>query len=274
MKYAFTSKILWISKQEFAIYRSMPVDAEKYIRVRQIVATENITRHGVSFGVLGGYIEDESCLAQDGDCWIGNGCIVFSDSHISGNALVENPQYVNRQSFIYNHCHIRGNAVVSGFFSIHDDVSIEDETTINVSDLSVIYSGCKFRGGAIMSGKIKIKNSLISGHPVINGPNNMGKVFNRKLICDNATINGNILIDGRVVVKNSKIKDGIILANKPTGASENDILICQDKSLCGYGKIDTNEKALLIQKHILSQTYSHLLLNASKHNGMLIKDIL
>ena len=42
----------------------------------------------VKVGDLGGFIEKESNLSQDGDAWLfGNAC-VFGDAHVFGNARV------------------------------------------------------------------------------------------------------------------------------------------------------------------------------------------
>lgn len=44
--------------------------------VRQIRALKDIPCHNVKVGDLGGYVENETNLSQEGDCWIEDGCVV------------------------------------------------------------------------------------------------------------------------------------------------------------------------------------------------------
>ena len=62
--------------------------------LHRIRALRDIPRHGVKAGDLGGLIEKENNLSQDGDAWIsddarvsGNAC-VFGDAYISGDARI------------------------------------------------------------------------------------------------------------------------------------------------------------------------------------------
>ena len=62
----------------------------------QIKAIRNIDRFGIEIGALGGYIEKEENLSQDGDAW------VYGDARVSGNARV------------YGDARVSGDAWVSG----------------------------------------------------------------------------------------------------------------------------------------------------------------
>jgi hypothetical protein len=45
-------------------------------------------RLGVSRGDLGGYIEKESNLSHEGECWVFDSAQVFGNAHVSGDARV------------------------------------------------------------------------------------------------------------------------------------------------------------------------------------------
>lgn len=56
--------------------------------VRQIRALKDIPCHNVKVGDLGGYVENETNLSQEGDCWIESGCVVSGPIKIAENAYV------------------------------------------------------------------------------------------------------------------------------------------------------------------------------------------
>ena len=58
------------------------------ITVYQIRALISISRYGISSGDLGGYVESESNLSQDGDCWIGVDASVYGDARIVGDSYI------------------------------------------------------------------------------------------------------------------------------------------------------------------------------------------
>lgn len=56
------------------------------ITLYRIRAQRDIPIHGVKAGDLGGYVESEANLSQEGDCWIyGDFCTVCQDAHVSGD---------------------------------------------------------------------------------------------------------------------------------------------------------------------------------------------
>lgn len=104
---------------------SLPYSNGK-VEVYQIEALINIPHLGVKIGDVGGWVEDESNLSQEGDCWIFKEGVVARESHIAGNAQVKG------KSFLYNKSRL------------FDDASVENSTMDN----SFMAQGCK----AISSG--------------------------------------------------------------------------------------------------------------------------
>lgn len=56
--------------------------------LRRIIATRDICKHGVVEGDLGGWVEGEHNLSQEGDCWIDFDGIVTGKTKITGDTLV------------------------------------------------------------------------------------------------------------------------------------------------------------------------------------------
>ena len=72
----------------------------------------------VKAGDLGGWIEKEENLAQEGDAWVsgdaqvsGN-AQVFGDAHVSGDARVSGNTRVSGDAWVYGRARVFGNACV------------------------------------------------------------------------------------------------------------------------------------------------------------------
>ena len=87
----------------------------------------------VKKGDLGGYINNESCLSHDGDCWVyqkayvGNGCFVSDNSKVCNGAIIVGNVKIHGDSLI------DGRVIISGYnmeidctkiFQIYDDYSV------------------------------------------------------------------------------------------------------------------------------------------------------
>lgn len=56
--------------------------------LRRIRALRDIPRYGVEEGDLGGWVESEGNLTQEGDCWVFDDAQVFGKARVFGNASV------------------------------------------------------------------------------------------------------------------------------------------------------------------------------------------
>ena len=56
--------------------------------VFRIRALRDIPKFGIKAGNLGGYIEHEGNLSQEGDCWIGDEACVYSNTRIYDTAHI------------------------------------------------------------------------------------------------------------------------------------------------------------------------------------------
>jgi hypothetical protein len=54
----------------------------------RIRALRDIPRHGVEPGDLGGFVESEKNLSQDGDAWVYGGARVFDGAQVCGGAVI------------------------------------------------------------------------------------------------------------------------------------------------------------------------------------------
>lgn len=138
----------------------------------------------VETGDLGGYIESERNLSQDGTCWVYDDAMVYNNACVSGNASVyHNARVFNNASvcedaMIYNNACICGSAAVYGKARVCDDALVSGNTY--VYDNAVVACNACVEGYAVVRG-----NSLITGNALVSGNT---AVYGDTKICRNALL--------------------------------------------------------------------------------------
>jgi hypothetical protein len=109
-------------------------------------------------GNVGGYIENESCLSHEGNCWIDYGSFVSDGIRISGNAWVD--KFITINGFnkmkldIYDNVRVSANIFNESISNLEKTCSIGGYTKIN----ALIYIEDSFE---ISSYNIDINNNLV-----------------------------------------------------------------------------------------------------------------
>lgn len=163
-------------------------DRTKLFRIRALRAFGNIKA-----GDLGGYIEKESNLSQEGECW------AYDKSFIFGNATVKD------NAVVCDNAQIRDNACISDNVIVRDKVFVADNACI--SDNVTIYGNTCVYSHVCIGGDICIGDCvIISGHANIKGYGN-GFIGGNTLISGNACIDGNVYMISAWINGNAYIKD-------------------------------------------------------------------
>lgn len=68
-------------------YELMVRDRTGLCRIR---ALRNIPEVGIKAGDVGGYVQSEENLSQEGNCWVFRDAKVYGDARVCGNAFVKN----------------------------------------------------------------------------------------------------------------------------------------------------------------------------------------
>ena len=147
----------------------------------------------VKAGDLGGFVEKESNLSQDGNCWI------FENAKVYDNARVCNNAMICGYAVAYENADIFSNAIVSGFAEICDNAKVHGHTRIydnaEVLGDAEVYDDVHIYNNAWVSGKAQVFNSAqIFGN---------ARVYGNTYICDNAKIYGDARVYGKAEVFNS-----------------------------------------------------------------------
>ena len=80
-------------------------------KLYQIQSLKNFSN--VEVGDLGGYIESEKNLSQEGDCWILDNAIVYGKAFVYGNAQVYGSAKVFGSAEVFDNAEVSGNAKIN-----------------------------------------------------------------------------------------------------------------------------------------------------------------
>ena len=135
------------------------------IKLYQIKALKDFGN--VKKGELGGWIEKEANLSQDGVCWVSDNAWVSDDAQVYGNAKVYGDAWVYDNAHISGDAWVYGNAKVFGSARVYDGAQIFGSAHIcgnarisgnaRVYDDARVYGNAKVSGGFVVNG-----NTIIS----------------------------------------------------------------------------------------------------------------
>ncbi len=131
------------------------------IKLYRIQALKTFTKPGgynpvVHVGELGGYVESEDNLSQDGNCWISGDAKVKDGGKVIDDAIVCDKAMVSKNAIVRGKSVVRDRCFVTHRSDIFDSTLVGDVT---VSDQSSIHSGT-FLYGEIEVYKSDIGNSV------------------------------------------------------------------------------------------------------------------
>ena len=118
-------------------YELIPSNREGFYRVKALRDFNDVKK-----GDIGGYVEGENNLSQDGNCWIYDNAVVRGDAvvigkaivcdnaRIRGNAIVRDNARVLVNARVFGNAIIQDNAVVRGDARIFDNVIVRDNVII------------------------------------------------------------------------------------------------------------------------------------------------
>lgn len=112
-------------------------------KIRSIITIPNV----VVAGQLGGSIESEENLSQDGDSWVFNGSYVWGGARVYDNAQIKS------NSRVWDQAQVFGDAVLSGYVWVYQNAKIYGKSLItggaNVYGNSHVYGNAKISAGNV-----------------------------------------------------------------------------------------------------------------------------
>lgn len=177
----------------------------------QIKALRDIVPSNHSFpkifkGDLGGYVETEKNLSQEGNCWI------YKNSKVFGLATVQDDAIAWGHTYIQDNAIVCNNAVIKTSM-IYDSSIIKDNAVINcgsaVRNNSSIGGSAKIEASSIFDnakifGKTAIIKSIVKDEATLTGDT---------ISIINSQIKGRVNISGYANIINSVIEGSVALGN-------------------------------------------------------------
>ena len=147
----------------------------------------------VKIGDLGGYVESESNLSQEGDCWVDDNARVYDNAEVYGNAHVYDNADVYGNARVHGNAEVCGNARVYGNADVKEDVKVYDNALVydeaDLFGLAEIYDNAQIYGRACIFGTV-CENAKVYGVCTISGNSYIDSNANIGGYQDYGTIDG------------------------------------------------------------------------------------
>ena len=86
--------------------------------LHRIRALKDIPLYGVKKGDLGGFVERENNLSQEGDCWIADDATVKDFAGVHDNALVQDNATVKDNATIMDNATVKDNETIMAISTV------------------------------------------------------------------------------------------------------------------------------------------------------------
>lgn len=211
-------KILYDQEKEVEV-NSTETDGRIMIKVYRIQSLRSFGK--IKKGALGGYIQSEENLSQEGNCWVYANCYVGINAQVLDNATVRGAgSYVIDSAKVYDNVvisdasEVTGNAQVFGNSRVTDRCHVDDNAIIRdnaiVKDRTYVGDNVRVQDNALLIGPFVTQDLIIGGNVVIQSDDHYtGK----------ATIIGDITIKKH----DPEVGDNVIYANKISTQKEWDV---------------------------------------------------
>ena len=107
-----------MKKYELCLNDKITFLGRELFRIKSLISFATSNGEEISEGDLGGYIEKEENLSQDGNAWVGGDAKVYGNAKVGGDAKV----YGN--TWVYGDAKVYGNAEVYGYAKVYGDAHI------------------------------------------------------------------------------------------------------------------------------------------------------
>lgn len=212
-KYKFTGE----QKRIHGIVVNRIVALKNFDNIRNPITGKKIS---IKKGELGGWIEKEENLLQDGTSWVSDEACVYGNASVKDDAYVWGDVVILGNSIITENADVSGNAVISHNAVISGNASVSGGVKISgvtcVTGNAKIYDYASIMGNAMVYGDARVfenaiikdyavimSDAMVSGNAKISGK---ARVMGEAQVNGNATVRGDAQIYGNcIVTDNSEI---------------------------------------------------------------------
>ncbi|MCU6663465.1 MAG: YdcK family protein [Silvania sp.] len=198
-------------------------EAKAAVTVRQIIAARDFS--DVKSGTRGGWVDDESALSQDQDCWIyDENSVVFEGAQVCGNARITQPCVISHQVWIGDNVWVDG-AQISHGARISDNVTVQS---------SVVRGECHLFDNA----RILHNSMVIAAKGLTPDHDQILKIFGEATVSQSrvvhqAQIYGNAIVSYAFVEHRAEIFENALLE----GNEVNNVWVCDCAKVYGNARL-------------------------------------
>ncbi|MFP2423749.1 YdcK family protein [Pseudescherichia vulneris] len=196
---------------------------KKSVTLWQIIALRDFA--DVSAGSAGGWIETDSALSQQGDCWIyDHNSVVFADAGVTGNARVTQACTLSHGALIEDNAWL-DNATVT------DRARISDNVTVQCS---------RVRGECHLFGDARILNEcdIIAAIGLTRDSTQHLQIYDRATVSRSRVVHqvqiyGDAIVDQAFIEHRAEVFDAALIQ----GNEENNVWICDCAKVYGNARV-------------------------------------
>ena len=167
-------------------------------RIEAAKSFTNSLRRDIKKGELGGWIEKEDNLSQEGECWL------YDDVCVFGNAKVYDDAILTRNAMVYGNAKVYESALICGAAIVCDNAEVFGHTF--VYEYGLVKDNAKVQGHASVSDKaIVSENAEVYGSAKVTNYAHVyghAEVGGSAFLKDNAQVYGNAKINGNIFMYN------------------------------------------------------------------------
>lgn len=152
---------------------SYTFDGHKLYRVESLKDFGNVKK-----GSIGGFVENDKNLSQEGNCWIYLDGKVYDNAQVWGDAVIDGFAQVCNNALVFKEAHVRGHS--------------------KIKDNARVFDNARIEGNSIVK-----DNAQVYGHSIL---------LENAQVCDNANLIGTCLVrDNAIVCGDTDIYDYVQL---------------------------------------------------------------
>jgi len=142
-------------------YEITDIAHPEFPNLRRIRALREIDFFEVLEGELGGYVESEANLSQEGECWVADDACVYGNASVSGNAWAASRAQVYGNASVYDNALVSGDATVSENAQIFGNSWVYGNAVVRenarVYENAWVFEFTEVSGNAWVYGDIRLK---------------------------------------------------------------------------------------------------------------------
>ena len=207
---------------------SETIETDEGITLYRIKALKDFGN--VNKGDLGGFIESEDNLSQEGITWVYDNARVFGDAKVFGNALVYGNAVVFGTVLVYGNAQVSGDAKVFRNARVYENAQVSGNAC--VYENAQVFGNARVYGNAVVFGTV-----LVYGNAQVSGD---VQLYGNAQLCGNAQVSGDACIYGNAKV--TSVDDYSTISNFGTQYRTTTFFRCEDGEIrvscgCFYGTI-------------------------------------